>query len=150
MAGGATPPTVLGGSFRGGSTGGSSIGDPCLRPCRPVHPRLSPKPSYHYLYTAPSTLDPMSYPATYPSPPRHPAVGDYVIGRAVSAGGDTLMQSTHRGSCSCFGAPLSTPPAAAAVAAAATNVQADKVNFSCCSFGCGGHSRNNNNVNAST
>jgi hypothetical protein len=147
---GAASPTVLGGNFRGGgsATGGSSIGDPCL----PF--RLSPQPSYHYLYTAPpSTLHPMSYPATYPGPPRQPAVGDYVIGHAVSAaGGDALMQSTHLGNFSCFGAPLTAPPAAAAAAVAAgattTNVQADKVNCNC-SFGCGGHSRNNN-VNTST
>ncbi|XP_066383798.1 zinc finger protein STAMENLESS 1-like, partial [Miscanthus floridulus] len=144
---GAASPTVLGGNFRGGAsaTGGSSFGDPCI----PF--RLSPQPSYHYLYTAPpSTLHPMSYPATYPGPPRQHAVGDYVIGHAVSAGGsDALMQSTHRGTFSCFGAPLTAPPAAAAVAAGATNVQAaDKVNCNC-SFGCGGHSRNNN-VNAST
>ncbi|ONM30276.1 JAG [Zea mays] len=150
---GAAPPTVLGGNFRGGAsaTGGSSVGDPCL-PFRPVHPGLSSQPSYHYLYTAPSTLHPMSYPpATYPGPPRQPAVGDYVIGHAVSAGGgDALMQSTHRSSFSCFGAPLTAPPAAAAAgaAAAAMNVQADKLNCNC-SFGCGGHSRNNN-VNAST
>ncbi|KAG0536754.1 hypothetical protein BDA96_03G090900 [Sorghum bicolor] len=146
----AASPTVLGGNFRGGAsaTGGSSVGEPCL----PF--RLSPQPSYHYLYTEPpSTLHPMSYPATYPGPPRQPAVGDYVIGHAVSAAaaaGDALMQSTHRGSFSCFGAPLTAPPAAAAMAAAVatTNVQADKVNCNC-SFGCGGHSRNNN-VNASS
>ncbi|KAJ1282796.1 hypothetical protein BS78_03G079200 [Paspalum vaginatum] len=149
--GGAAPPTILGGGFRGGATGGGggSMGDPCL-PFRPVHPLLSsPQPPYHYLYTAPpSTLHPMSYPATYPGPPRQPAVGDYVIGHAVTAG-DALMQPTHRGSSfSCFGAPLTAPPATAAVAAAAANVQADKVNCNC-SFSCGGHSRNNN-ANASS
>ncbi|AQK90139.1 Zinc finger protein JAGGED [Zea mays] len=120
---GAAPPTVLGvgGNFRGGAAGGGSIGDLCV-PFRPV---LSPQPSYHYLYTAPSTLHPMSYPATYPGPLRQPAVDDYIIGHAVSAGGDTLMQSTHRGSFSCFGAPLTAPPVAA------TNVQADKVICNC-------------------
>ncbi|OEL23270.1 Zinc finger protein STAMENLESS 1, partial [Dichanthelium oligosanthes] len=146
--GGAAPPTMLGGGFRpGGATTGGSIGDQCL-PFRPVHPRLSPQPPYHFLYTAPSTLHPMSYPATYPGPPRQPAVGDYVIGHAVTAG-DALMQPPHRGSFSCFGAPLTVPPpATAAPPAAAANVQADKVNCNC-SFGCGGHSRNNN-VNASS
>lgn len=142
---GATPPTMLGGGFRGGvgvNSGGGSIGDPCL-PFRPVHQRLSPQPPFHYLYTAPSTLHPMSYPATYPGPPRQPAVGDYVIGHAVSAG-DALLQPppTHRGSFSCFGPPLTVPPATQAT------VQADKVNCNC-SFACGGHSRNNN-LNAST
>jgi hypothetical protein len=143
--------TMLGGGFRGGATGGGGgIGDPCL-PFRPVHPRLSPPPPYHYLYTAPSTLHPMSYPATYPGTPRQPAVGDYVIGHAVTAG-DALLQPPHRGgSFSCFGAPLTTPPAVTAAPAATANVQADKVNCNC-SFGCGGghgHSRNNN-VNASS
>ncbi|WVZ72085.1 hypothetical protein U9M48_020599, partial [Paspalum notatum var. saurae] len=154
MGGAAAPPTILGGGFRGGATGGgggSGMGDPCL-PFRPVHPRLSsPQPPYHhYLYTAPpSTLHPMSYPATYPGPPRQPAVGDYVIGHAVTAGDALMPQPTHRGSSfSCFGAPLTAPPAATAGAAAAANVQADKVNCNC-SFGCGGHSRNNN-VNASS
>ncbi|RLM93395.1 zinc finger protein STAMENLESS 1-like, partial [Panicum miliaceum] len=142
--GGTAPSTMLGGGFRGVATGGGGIGDPCV-PFRPVHPR----PPYHYLYTAapPSTLHPMSYPATYPGPPRQPAVGDYVIGHAVSAG-DALMQPPHRGSFSCFGGPLAAPPAATAAPAVAANVQADKVNCNC-SFGCGGHSRNNN-VNASS
>ncbi|XP_062183346.1 zinc finger protein STAMENLESS 1-like [Phragmites australis] len=140
--GGAAPPTVLGGGFRGGvnGSGGGGIGDSCL-PFRPVHPRQSPQPPYNCLYTAPSTLHPMNYPATYPGPPRQPAVDDYVIGHAVSAG-DALMQQPHRGSFSCFGAPFTAPLAAAA------NEQADKVNCNC-SFGCGGHIRNNN-VNASS
>jgi hypothetical protein len=98
-----------------------------------VHQRLSPQPPYHYLYTAPATLHPMNYPATYPSPPRQPPVGDYVVGHAVSAGDDALLQpQPYRGSFSCFGAPLTVPPASAA------SVQADKANCSC-SFACGGH-----------
>ncbi|KAL6626671.1 hypothetical protein ACP70R_030397 [Stipagrostis hirtigluma subsp. patula] len=141
--GSAAPATIMGGGLRGGVTGGGGggIGDPCL-PFRPVHPRLSPQqPYHHFLYTTPSTLHPMNYPATYPAPPRQPAVGDYVIGHAVS-GGDALMQPPHRGSLSCFGAPLSAPPPAAAAAATANMQQADNVNCNC-SFGCG-HSRNNN------
>ncbi|KAF0918423.1 hypothetical protein E2562_023570 [Oryza meyeriana var. granulata] len=132
----APPPTLqmAGGGFRGG---GGGIGDPCL-PLRPVHPRLSPpQPPYHYLYTtSPSTLHPMSYPATYPAPPRQqPAVGDYVIGHAVSSG-DALVPPPHRGSLSCFGAPLTAP----------ANVQpADNGNCNC-SFGCG----HNRNVNAAS
>ncbi|XP_022683019.1 zinc finger protein STAMENLESS 1, partial [Setaria italica] len=147
--GGTAPAAMLGGGFRGGATGGGGgIGEPCL-PFRQVHPRLSPPPPYHYLYTAPSTLHPMSYPATYPGPPRQPAVGDYVIGHAVTAGDTLLQPPPHRGSSfSCFGAPLTAPPAATAAPPAAANVQADKVNCNC-SFGCSGHSRNNN-VNASS
>lgn len=122
------PSTILG----GGATGGGVAGDPCLS-FRQVHPRLSssPQPPFHYLYTAaPSTLQPaMSYPSTYPGPPprQQPAVGDYVIGHAVTAG-DALMQPPppHHGSSFCFGAPLTTapPPAVATTAAAAANVQA--------------------------
>jgi hypothetical protein len=110
-----------------------------------MHQRLSPPlplplplPPYHYLYTAPSTLHQMNYPATYPGPPRPPAAGDYVIGHAVSAGDALLQPQSRRGSFSCFGAPLTAPP----------NVQADKVNCNC-SFACGGHCRNNN-ANASS
>ncbi|CAL4951234.1 unnamed protein product [Urochloa decumbens] len=151
--GGAAPSTMLGGGFRGGTAAAAGgIGDPCL-PFRPVHPRLSPPPPYHYLYTAPSTLHhPMSYPATYPGPPRQAAVGDYVIGHAVTAGDALMPQPPHRsgGSFSCFGAPLTAPPAATAAPPAATaNVQADKVNCNC-SFGCGGGHSRNNNVNASS
>ncbi|KAF2948222.1 zinc finger protein STAMENLESS 1 isoform X1 [Oryza sativa Japonica Group] len=141
----APPPTMQmgGGGFRGGGVGG----DPCI-PLRPVQPRLSPPqppPYHHYLYTTtapPSALHPMSYPATYPAPPRHQqpaAVGDYVIGHAVSAG-DALVAPPpppHRASFSCFGAPLAAPPA---------NVQPDNGNCNC-SFGCG-HS--NRNVNAAS
>uniref|UniRef100_A0A0E0FFR1 Uncharacterized protein n=1 Tax=Oryza nivara TaxID=4536 RepID=A0A0E0FFR1_ORYNI len=143
--GAAAPPTMQmgGGGFRGGGVGG----DPCI-PLRPVQPRLSPPqppPYHHYLYTTtapPSALHPMSYPATYPAPPRHQqpaAVGDYVIGHAVSAG-DALVAPPpppHRASFSCFGAPLAAPPA---------NVQPDNGNCNC-SFGCG-HS--NRNVNAAS
>ncbi|GJN37586.1 hypothetical protein PR202_gb26559 [Eleusine coracana subsp. coracana] len=144
---GATPPSLFGGGFRGGvgvSSRGGGIGDSCL-PFRPVHQRMSPQPPFHYLYPSTPTLHPMSYPATYPESPRQSAVGDYVIGHAVS-GGDALLllppPPPHRDSFSCYGAPLTAPPAAAA------NVQADKVNCNC-SFVCSGHSRSNN-VNAST
>jgi hypothetical protein len=135
---GATQPSILRGGFRGGLTsgGGGDIGNPCL-PYRPMHQRLSPPP-YHYLYRAPSTLHPMNYPATYLVPPRPPAAGDYVIGHAVSAGDALLQPQSHRGSFSCFGAPLTAPP----------NVQGDKVNCNC-SFACGGHCRNKN-ANASS
>jgi hypothetical protein len=126
---GATPPSVLAGGFRGGVTSGG-IGDPCM-PFRSVHQRLSPQPPYHYLYTAPATLHPMNYPATYPGPPRQPAVGDAL-----------LQPQPHRGSFSCFGETLTAPPAAAA------SVQADKGNCNC-SFACGGQSINNN-MNASS
>lgn len=162
MGGSTAPSTFLGGgSFRGG---GATGGEPC-HPFRPVHPRLSPpQPPLHYLYTAaPSTLHPVSYPSTYPGPPRQSpvVVGDYVIGHAVTAGDAALMQQqpAHRGGgggyC-CFGAPLTTttapPPAATAAAAPAAvgmNVmQDDKANCNC-SFGGGGHSRNNN-VNTSS
>ncbi|KAG8053566.1 hypothetical protein GUJ93_ZPchr0001g32906 [Zizania palustris] len=137
MGGAAAPPTLqMGGSFRGGG-GGGGIGDPCLQ-LRPVHPRLSPQQQpYHYLsYAPPSTLHPMSYPATYPAPPRQqPAVvGDYVIGHAVSAG-DAPPPPPHRGSFSCFGAPLTAP----------ASVQPDNANCNC-SFGCG----HNRNVNAAS
>ncbi|KAL5221182.1 hypothetical protein ABZP36_025895 [Zizania latifolia] len=128
MGGAAPPPPTLqmGRGFRGGG-----VGDPCL-PLRPVHPRLSPQQQqpYHYLsYTPPSTLHPMSYPATYPAPPRQQAaVGDYVIGHAVSAG-ESLVPPPHCGSFSCFGAPLTAP----------ASVQPDNANCNC-SFGCG-HNR---------
>ena len=141
----APPPTMQmgGGGFRGGGVGG----DPCI-PHLPVQPRRAPPqppPHHHNLYTTtapPSALHPMSYPATYPAPPRHQqpaAVGDYVIGHAVSAG-DALVAPPpppHRASFSCFGAPLAAPPA---------NVQPDNGNCNC-SFGCG-HS--NRNVNAAS
>ncbi|CAM0879124.1 unnamed protein product [Alopecurus aequalis] len=152
MGGAAPSPVLGGGGFRAGVNGGGGgfMGD---HPFRPVHPRVSPPP-YHYLYsTTPSALHhPMSYPATYPAPPRQQtttaALGDYVIGHAVSPG-DTLMQQQHHqqrprgGGFSCFGAPLGAPTA---TAAASANGHAD--HGSCnCSFGCGGHSRN---VNASS
>uniref|UniRef100_A0A0E0BWH0 Uncharacterized protein n=1 Tax=Oryza meridionalis TaxID=40149 RepID=A0A0E0BWH0_9ORYZ len=136
----APPPTLqMGGGFRGGGVGG----DPCI-PLRPVQPRQSPPqppPYHHYLYTTtapPSALHPMNYPATYPAPPRHQqpaAVGDYVIGHAVSAS-DALVvpPPPQRASFSCFGAPLAVPPA---------NVQPDNGNCNC-SFGCGHSNRNMN------
>uniref|UniRef100_A0A0D9UWD9 Uncharacterized protein n=1 Tax=Leersia perrieri TaxID=77586 RepID=A0A0D9UWD9_9ORYZ len=142
-AGAAAPPPTLqmGGGFR--AAGGGIAGDQCL-PLRPVHPRLSPPqpPYHHYLYTTPpsATLHPMSYPATYPAPPRQaPAVGDYVIGHAVTAGDALVPPHRGVGGFSCFGAPLTT--------AAAANVQpADNANCNC-SFGCG---HNRNNVNAAS
>ncbi|KAM3198113.1 hypothetical protein ACQJBY_073304 [Aegilops geniculata] len=147
--GGSAPSAMMGGGFRGGLTGsgGGVVGDPSHHPFRPVHPRLSPQtpPSYHYLYsTTPSALNPMSYPATYPAPPRQqpPSVGDYVIGHAVSPGDAMIQQQQQQlraaGFSSCFGAPLAAPPSTAPA-----NVQADH-NYS---FGCGGHTRN---VNASS
>ncbi|KAL6847834.1 hypothetical protein ACP4OV_021962 [Aristida adscensionis] len=152
--GGAATVSMGGGAFRGGAAGagggGGVVGDQCL-PFRPVYPRLQPQPPYHFLYTAPSTaLHPISYPATYTAPPprQPPAAGDYVIGHAISSG-DALMP--HRGTYTCFGAPLSAPPSPSpspSPAGAAANVQADNANCNC-SFGCGGHSRNNN-VNASS
>ena len=145
MGGTAPSPVLGGGGFRGGVNGsvgggGGVIGD---HQFRPVQPRVSPPP-YHYLYsTPPSSLHhPMSYPATYPAPPRQQtagALGDYVIGHAVSPGDAlTQQQQRPRGGFSCFGAPFTTPTAA--------NGHAD--HGSCnCSFGCGGHTRN---VNASS
>lgn len=146
--GGSAPSAMLGGGFRGGLTGSGSgvVGDPSHHPFRPAHPRVSPQtpPPYHYLYsTTPSALHPMSYPTTYPAPPRQqPAtVGDYVIGHAVTPG-DALMQQQQQrraaGFPSCFGGPLASPPSTSPA-----NVQADH-NYS---FGCGGHTRN---VNASS
>uniref|UniRef100_A0ACD5VMU4 Uncharacterized protein n=1 Tax=Avena sativa TaxID=4498 RepID=A0ACD5VMU4_AVESA len=147
---GGTPPSAVlgGGGFRGGINGAVGGGDHPCHPFRPMQPRVSPPP-YHYLYstTPPSALHPMSYPATYPAPPRQQtagAVGDYVIGHAVSPG-DALMQQQQQqrprgGGFSCFGAPFTMQPPSAA------NGQAD--HGSCnCSFGCGGHNRN---VNASS
>jgi hypothetical protein len=150
MGGAAPSPVLGGGGFRGGVNGGVGGGGGVIgdHPFRPLHPRVSPPP-YHYLYsTPPSAMHPMSYPATYPAPPRQQtaaSIGDYVIGHAVSPG-DALMQQQPQprrpGGFSCFGAPFSAPPQTAVAANGHTD------HASCnCSFGCGGHSRN---VNASS